>query len=233
MFNVFLSCYLTLRLVTHSLHLLSCNLTLQLLASNPSNMLLDIANQYSYYQGDSLGHYPLSPSSSPSYSHVSYSYSPVQSPFTNSSDTFFTFPNVQHNYTDSKQEWRSLYEPQPPSPSSGYGYQTLYVPDSPLLSQSSSSTLEETLRYSSTTPADIPETVRFSSTSLNTDHGLTLYSNNIDQSFGHNLQFSNNSNSAPVNYQPSSNMQVMKRKNEYFIFDKFYTFLPSFYKCSL
>ena len=167
-------------------------------------MLLDSVQYTSYYPGDGLSQYTpvLSPSSSPTY------YSPSPSPFS-STENFFSFPPT-HTYTEVKDDWRSGYESQPHSPL-GFNYQPPF--ESPLLSQS---TLEmtETLRYTNTTPADIPETVRFSSTTLvSGEHGLNLYSDPVaaavDQSFGHNIQFSQSSNLAQyTNYQTSSNLQV-------------------------
>ena len=163
-------------------------------------MLLDSVQYNSYYQCDSLAQYTLSPSSSPSY------YSPQQSPFSNTTDNFFSYPSAFQESV--KDDWRAggydSVSSLPPSPTSVYGgYHSMYPVESPLLSQSAST--PDGLRYTLSS-TDIPETVRFSGhSSLNTDHGLSSLYNTVDQSFGHNMMYSANQNT-PM-YQ-SNNLQV-------------------------
>ena len=135
------------------------------------------------------------------------------------SDLWRSPPHVTIYNDGSKDEWRSApgyATVSVPASPSGCGYSGLYMPDSPLLSQSSEAVHynsimnEHSLRYNST--PNIPETVRYSGSALPSEDtryhsdDTNLAARYQDQSFGHSVPF--NMHSQQAYYQPSSNFQV-------------------------
>ena len=205
-------------------------------------MLLDSGHSYNSYLPADLGlHYSLqSPSSSPTYSPSYYS-SQQSSPFTPASDnTQFVFPSeLQSSELQSlqtykeeplyKDEWRQSAVSQPASPSAYSGYSGLYLPDSPLLSQSSdalhyNSLLQDNVRYNST--PNIAETVRYSSSSLGHEDQQSRYQ---EQSFGHTINLANHHQQQSY-YQATTNFQVKQSinpSNQQFVICKTFLLLDS------
>jgi len=102
---------------------------------------------------------------------------------------------------------------QPASPSAYSGYSGLYLPDSPLLSQSSdalhfNSFLQDNVRYNST--PNIAETVRYSSSTLGHEDQQSRYQ---EQSFGHTINLANHQQQQSY-YQATTNFQIQQWPEE-------------------